>query len=860
MEAQKTVLKKYIESSFYGVHSTVYDQSGEYGGRYYAKNGGLQGMARPLRAALADGMYYDVDMVNAHPVLLEQFCRKNRIECSTLSYYNANRTKVLESISADRETSKAEILRVINGGCVVSTEPFMDDLFREMELVKSIIAEKIGSRYTATTEENPLGSILNQHLCHLENRVLMAMAEVLYEAYGIHPSVLIHDGFMIRKDSVKEDFEIVLKTLEAGVFGRTEYRISLVSKPMVVPEALSKYTVRPCGKCKIHHSSITNLATVFKRRLDTESDLTRILSVLHCNFNSECAVELADWIVANSKCKNVLHCANQAKHAKISWKSLLEFLPKKSSKQDTQACIKFVNTQIGLGEPVLLVHTQKVGRDSTDFVLDIDFKDNYYFVDLCDSIRHTTYNTKEEAIEKLIPDVCRVLFPVQTPECYLLKNCTDEKIRLVKTIPTAYVQYCGFDKATGKDVLKNDLLETFVKCPEVWRALQPINRITFNPDVSKVSKYDFNKFGGFPIENVVKSNSARNDAILYHIKHCWANGDLVVYDYILDWFRQAFLTPWKKTGTVLLLYGEQGAGKGFLLDNLLKEHIYGELCGITAGLDPITQQFNSILMDKLLIISNEVSSEGGFHNKFEKLKALITDPTMTCERKGIDIDANYPNYINFIFTTNNADAVKLGKGDRRYVCLECSDRFKGDYDYFEKLAAACTPENAREFFEFCKARPPSGTVRNIPKTELKTRMMEHSITSVERFLTDLGEYLEEVNPESIERVGKDDPAWWLSIKGCSGIVKKQFRISQSRVYPIYVQYCLENKETARKKHEFKRLFEDVYGEVRKIEGDRVYTLKSLDGTEPTPSECSTENNEVVFDDPEDIPLRKLLGR
>ena len=825
VDGQKTLLKKYIESSKYGVHRTEYAQVGNNNGRFFATNGSLQGMCRPIRSAISDGLYFDIDICNAHPVLLEQFCKKNRIECECLSYYNANRIKVLESISPNREEAKTVILKIINGGTIETYDTFIEDFFREMELVRTRVVEKVGGIYASSNPSNPMGSITNHLMCYLENMVLKALVEVLADQFEIHPSVLVFDGFMIRKRFVKHDMDVILRKLESGANSKVGYKVSLVCKPMPIDPELLKYTVRPCPRCGIHHAEFANLANIMKRKLENDNDLTKIISIIHGNYNPQCAVELSDLVYSQCKSKNTTLITQNAKQTTIAWNSVLGFLPVKTTKADTQACIAFVNTQMGLCEPSILSFGDKVPEKPSEFALNIDFKDGFYYVDLCDQIRTITYPSQDDAIERLVPLLCKVVFPVQTPECYLLKNCATEKIKYVRSIPPAYIQYYGRDKAGGKDVLKNDLVEEFIKKPVVWRSLKPINRCTFNPDLNAVSKYDFNSYGGFPILDIPHTNTADPQPILNHIRDCWANGDDALYNYILDWFGQAFSTPWDKTGVVLLLYGEQGAGKGFLLDHVLKKHIYGEMCGVSAGLEPLTQRFNSIIMDKLLMIANEVSSGESFHNTFDKLKALITDPTMVCERKGIDSTSDYPNFINFIFTTNNADAVKLGRGDRRYVCLECSDRFKGNYDYFEKLRDSCTAENSRSFFEYCKIRPRSGSVRNIPMTELKARMMEHCTTSVEKFLKEMEDYLDELDVSKLQDEIWDEPHWCTTLRGCCVPVKGELRIGQSKTYPIYLQYCTENKESTKKKHEFKRIFEEKYGKEKKIGGERLYVLK-----------------------------------
>ena len=48
-------------------------------GRLYADGNSLQLIKREFRGLLCDGLYYDFDMVNAHPVILDYLCKANGV-------------------------------------------------------------------------------------------------------------------------------------------------------------------------------------------------------------------------------------------------------------------------------------------------------------------------------------------------------------------------------------------------------------------------------------------------------------------------------------------------------------------------------------------------------------------------------------------------------------------------------------------------------------------------------------------------------------------------------------------------------------------------------------------------------------
>ena len=92
-------------------------------GRFFPKFGwGMQGLRGEIRAILSNKYYWDIDMVNAHPVFLLQICKKNGWKCDALEYYVSNREKVFASFALENELftnrweCKVEILRMMYGG------------------------------------------------------------------------------------------------------------------------------------------------------------------------------------------------------------------------------------------------------------------------------------------------------------------------------------------------------------------------------------------------------------------------------------------------------------------------------------------------------------------------------------------------------------------------------------------------------------------------------------------------------------------------------------------------------------------------------------------------------------------------
>ena len=71
---------------------------------------GLQCIARPVRHTIAKDYYYDVDIKNAHPVFLLDYCKKKGLVHTELEKYVNNRQEYFDELKQekgmDREASK----------------------------------------------------------------------------------------------------------------------------------------------------------------------------------------------------------------------------------------------------------------------------------------------------------------------------------------------------------------------------------------------------------------------------------------------------------------------------------------------------------------------------------------------------------------------------------------------------------------------------------------------------------------------------------------------------------------------------------------------------------------------------------
>ena len=241
-------LKKMCKDKKDIIHTTYkFSKSSKTYGRLFAQNSSLQGLPREIRNTIAFGLYYDIDMKNAHPTLLNQYCRMNGIRCDILEQYVKNREDIINNITISTEISrddaKHNFLSILNGGIPKIQNEFIKKFMEEIKLIHKQVCllnpdefKKIKIR----KEYNPEGSMMNIVLCKLEHFILMN-ATKFFKTKGYNVDVLIFDGFMLRKEEGKEINDEILLELNSYIKEKTKYDMEFVEKSLSNKIDLSEY-------------------------------------------------------------------------------------------------------------------------------------------------------------------------------------------------------------------------------------------------------------------------------------------------------------------------------------------------------------------------------------------------------------------------------------------------------------------------------------------------------------------------------------------------------------------------------------------------------------------------------------------
>lgn len=188
-------------------------ETGEGSGRLFAHAGGIQGLVKVLRGFLTANYTSDIDMVNAHPVILQYICRLHNVPCEELSLYINNRDQILAQF-ADREEGKKAFLKATNNDKLnrKTTNEVLKRYDREMkETQKMITRLTCYERIVADVPENRLynwyGSAINRVLCFYENKVLQVILDELNRR-RVEIMAPMFDGCLVygevREDTLRE--------------------------------------------------------------------------------------------------------------------------------------------------------------------------------------------------------------------------------------------------------------------------------------------------------------------------------------------------------------------------------------------------------------------------------------------------------------------------------------------------------------------------------------------------------------------------------------------------------------------------------------------------------------------------------
>ena len=572
------VLEGYLRSSVGGKVSVSYNQIGNTGRFFVKGSSGLQSIQREIRNSICGEFYTDIDIKNAHPVILEALCHKHDIDCKRLSEYCQDRDKIIKDIVdkndglETRETVKQAILSIINNSnaaykSIENKTKFLRKFKREIadihDDILEIYPEYVSKAHEKSDNKNIKGSAINHLMCEYENKILMC-AHDYFESKSVDMSnaVLCFDGIMVKSKDT-EMLNGLLDELNAVVYAKFKIPAVFVIKPMTERLTINMDEVEDYVEYqpfdhrdpftwldfvkKYHNGLFDSMDDLYSK---TIVDINRVYAYTHSNDMSIKKMDCADDLFNMSQRSN----------------EILVFKVKQAATKDKPPIIK-----------------------------------NVRFID---------YRRE-----------------------FLLKLNNHSNV--------------DFDPSLTNDNIFN-----------LWRGYEAVVNESFNSvrtidGLNKKAKAD----DGLKI-------------ILKHILDIYCDGDDASYQYFLTLLHAFLKYPDKPLEIVTFLYSKgKGTGKNTLLD-FIRDYVVGSRYTLeVAGLKAVLNDFNSSVMNKKMIIVDELaSSSDTFSSNFDRLKTLITSYTVMINKKGID-QFKCKNLVGYFFLSNHQDAVKIEQGDRRYFCL-----------------------------------------------------------------------------------------------------------------------------------------------------------------------------------------------
>jgi hypothetical protein len=172
-------------------------------GRLYGKYS-IQNIPKDIRAFICNNTT-DIDMINAHPTILNKLCEHHNFECPNLKQYIYERGDCLDKIQYDDNIdygkAKMKVLTAINNGRTQSNCEFMNNFNKEMKTIRNKFLLLDDYKYIQDIVKkngkyNFEGSFIANVLCVYENEILTKMRE-----YCINNNIEIHslmfDGMMV---------------------------------------------------------------------------------------------------------------------------------------------------------------------------------------------------------------------------------------------------------------------------------------------------------------------------------------------------------------------------------------------------------------------------------------------------------------------------------------------------------------------------------------------------------------------------------------------------------------------------------------------------------------------------------------
>ena len=349
--------------------------------------------------------------------------------------------------------------------------------------------------------------------------------------------------------------------------------------------------------------------------------------------------------------------------------------------------------------------------------------------DLCYP-EHRTYEVVKQEFEEECMKVCDPFIYLRLQKQHCSRSRKPTQMKHVE-LQQYYAHLMFFEKDKKGDWTKKPFIQAWFKDPKK----RQVSSMVVDPQGTLTNVY--NLWNGYMAMN--ESGLAEAfvmGPIVQHLKQVITDDHA---EWLLDWMANIVQYPWRKSQVAVCLFGRQGCGKGIIFD-WFRERVLGpDHSGQISNPErDLFSRFSDGFLNKTFLQIDEVKS---LHDHTDKLKDLITNRTVNWESKNgrtVTVD----NFCNFLFTTNNENALRIDSDDRRFVMFRCSGLHTGDRAYFNRLADHLrAPGVDAGFCAYLKKRDLSKYTYDFqahrPITEYYKESQQASVPPVKRYLSAL---------------------------------------------------------------------------------------------------------------------------
>lgn len=218
--------------------------------------------------------------------------------------------------------------------------------------------------------------------------------------------------------------------------------------------------------------------------------------------------------------------------------------------------------------------------------------------------------------------------------------------------------------------------------------------VGFYPNPALCPSGVYNLYSGLAIQPVAGDCGV----YLNHLRAVICAGNDEAFHYLVGWLAHLFQKPEEKPSVAVVMKSIEGTGKGSMVRPILE--ILG-MYGIQVnGPGQIAGRFNGTIANKLFIFVDEAELTDS--RAADRLKAIISEPTVNLERKGKDPEP-MPNYARFVFASNHERVIRAGMRERRYLVLEPDGTMAQNKDYFTQLHQWINNGGASHLLEYLQS-------------------------------------------------------------------------------------------------------------------------------------------------------------